>query len=165
MTNPNMPTLSSGAMREKLHAPVRYDLVPIEAIDAYARVSHYGATKYAPWNWSKGLPRLQICASLIRHLFAYMRGEDYDPESGLLHTDHIIWNAGALCHHHHWAIEDNRTGEPERDYKIVNPQKAPPPWHKNKSGEYDTVGNYLTSDPEPEDYYSRLEAAHGTVID
>jgi hypothetical protein len=71
------------------------------------------------WNWSAGLPRMQIAASLIRHLFAYMRGQDNDDGpggSGLPHVDHIIWNAAALCHHHHHGIEDDRRPEPARNF-------------------------------------------------
>lgn len=71
------------------------------------------------WNWSAGLPRMQLCASLIRHLFAYMRGQDNDDGpggSGLPHVDHIVWNAVALAHHHHHGIEDDRRPEPARAF-------------------------------------------------
>jgi hypothetical protein len=108
---------TTGAQREKMH--IRYDLFPIEAMESYCRVAEYGAKKYAPRNWEKGLPRMQIAASLIRHLFAYMRGQDNDDGpggSGLPHVDHIIWNAAALCHHHHHGIEDDRRPEPARAF-------------------------------------------------
>lgn len=107
-------THSSGAQREKMH--LRYDLFPFEAIEAYSRVAEFGAKKYASWNWSAGLPRMQLAASLLRHLFKYMRGEDIDPESGLTHTDHILWNAAALAHHHTHGIEDDRRPEPPRQF-------------------------------------------------
>lgn len=110
-----MKTHSSGAQREKLE--VRYDLFPIEGIEAFSRVAEFGAKKYAPWNWSAGLPRMQIAASLIRHLFAYMRGEDKDRDSGLSHIDHVVWNACALAHHEAHGIEDDRRPEPEREYR------------------------------------------------
>lgn len=112
-----MPSAASGAMREKL-AALPYDLVPyIELTEAYCRVAEFGAKKYAPWNWSKGLPRAQLLGSMLRHTFAYLRGEELDKETGLLHTDHILWNAVALCHNVHWNLEDGRRAEPERDYK------------------------------------------------
>ena len=112
----------SGAAREKLNQDT-YDLVPYQEItDAYVRVAEFGAKKYAPWNWSKGLSRVQLSCSLLRHLFAYIRGEDCDQESGLKHTDHILWNAAALSHNEHWDIEDGRRGEPHRDYKIQKGQ-------------------------------------------
>lgn len=107
----------SGAMREKLLS-LPYDLIPYQELsEAYSRVAEHGAIKYAPWNWSKGLPRVQLLGSLLRHTFAYLRGEERDKDSGLLHTDHILWNAVALCHNVHWGLEDGRRSEPPRDYK------------------------------------------------
>lgn len=111
------PEAASGAQREKLDA-LPYDLVPFqEFTEAYVRVAEFGARKYQPWNWSKGLNRIQILGSLLRHAFAYLRGEDRDSDSGLLHTDHILWNAVTLVHNVHWNLEDGRRPEPPRDYK------------------------------------------------
>jgi hypothetical protein len=113
----NKPAATSGAMREKLNA-LAYDLVPFsEMTEAYARVAEFGARKYDAWNWSKGLPRVQLIGSMLRHTWAYLRGEERDAESGLLHTDHILWNAVTLCHNVHWGLEDGRRGEPVRSYK------------------------------------------------
>lgn len=113
----NHPAASSGAQREKLNA-LPYDLVPFQEItEAYVRVAEHGAKKYEPWNWSKGLARVQLIASLLRHTFAYLRGQETDPDSGLNHTDHILWNAVALTHNVHWNLEDNRRIEPAREYK------------------------------------------------
>lgn len=114
------PSASSGAQREKL-TTLPYDLIPFEEFtDAFVRVAEHGAVKYEPWNWSKGLPRVHLIGSLLRHTFAYLRGEDYDngPKgSGLLHTDHIVWNAVVLCHNVFWDLEDGRRKEPPRKYK------------------------------------------------
>lgn len=111
------PAATSGAQREKLHA-LPYDLIPFQEItDAYTRVAEFGAIKYEPWNWSKGLPRVQLLGSLLRHTFAYLRGEERDAETKLLHTDHILWNAVALVHNVHWNLEDGRRPEPHRSYK------------------------------------------------
>lgn len=114
------PTNSSGAQREKMNV-LPYDLIPFQEItDAYTRVAEFGAKKYAPWNWSKGIARVQLCGSLLRHIFLYIRGEDNDKDSKLSHTDHILWNAVALCHNVHWNLEDGRRPEPERDYKTLS---------------------------------------------
>lgn len=111
------PQNETGAQREKLNQ-LPYDLVPfIEIAEAYSRVAEFGAQKYDAWNWSKGLGRVQIICSLLRHTWAYMRGEDRDQDSGLLHTDHILWNAVALSHATHHDINDDRRAEPKRDYK------------------------------------------------
>lgn len=110
------PAAESGAQREKLNI-LPYDLVPFQEItDAFTRVAEFGAVKYEPWNWSKGLKRVQLLGSLLRHAFAYLRGQDRDADSGLLHTDHILWNAVALCHNVAHDLEDGRRKEPPRDY-------------------------------------------------
>ena len=109
-------TNKTGAIREKLNQDP-YDLVPFQEItDAYVRVAEFGARKYDPWNWSKGIARVQLCCSLLRHTFAYIRGQDRDPESGLLHTDHMLWNCAALSHNVHHNLEDGRRAEPPRNY-------------------------------------------------
>jgi len=114
---PIFDAAASGAQREKLNG-LPYDLIPFQELtEAYARVAEHGALKYSAWNWSKGLPRVQIIGSLLRHTFAYLRGEERDKDSGLLHTDHIVWNAVTLCHNVHWSLEDGRRAEPPRDYK------------------------------------------------
>ena len=123
------PASETGAQREKLHS-IPYDLVPFqEMTEAYARVAENGQTKYAAWNWSKGLSRVQILGSLLRHTFAYLRGEERDsgPKgSGLLHTDHILWNAAALVHNVHWDLADGRRVEPPREYKTKGENVLPP---------------------------------------
>ena len=117
MSEKNHPSATSGAKREKLNT-LPYDLVPFqEFTDAFTRVAEFGAKKYEPWNWSKGLSRVQLVGSLLRHAFAYLRGEERDRDSGLLHTDHILWNATALSHNVHHDLEDGRRTEPPRDYK------------------------------------------------
>ena len=117
----DQPAASTGARREKLNA-IPYDLVPFQEItNAFTRVAEFGAIKYDPWNWSKGLPRVQLLCSLLRHTFAYLRGEERDADSGLLHTDHILWNAAVLCHNVEWNLEDGRRVEPPREYKDPKP--------------------------------------------
>ena len=74
----------------------RVDLLPPDAIFGWARVMEMGARKYAERNWEKGGPWSHQYASLMRHLLAFWMGEDDDPESGLPHIDHVVWNAGAL---------------------------------------------------------------------
>jgi hypothetical protein len=118
------PAAPSGAEREKLDA-LPYDLIPFEeVVEAYARVAEHGAVKYAPWNWTKGLSRVQLIGSLLRHTFKYLRGEESDGDSGLLHTDHILWNAVALSHNVKWNLEDGRRVEPPRDYKVASAKES-----------------------------------------
>lgn len=75
---------------------LRYDLVNPEAHEGMVQILTKGAQKYAPRNWEKGMEWSKITSSLKRHLAAYEKGEDYDPETGLLHADHIACNAHFL---------------------------------------------------------------------
>jgi hypothetical protein len=78
----------------------RMDLIPPEALIRYGEVLNFGATKYSERNWERGMSKGRMVASLLRHVVAYMRGEENDPESGLPHMAHAMWNAGALITYH-----------------------------------------------------------------
>ena len=77
---------------------LRWSLVDFKALEPMVEVLEMGAKKYSDNNWKKGLPTTEICESLLRHLYAYMRGEDCDKESGLSHVSHIQCNAMFLQH-------------------------------------------------------------------
>lgn len=68
---------------------VQLDLIDPDAITGLAAVLTHGAQKYAPHNWRKGIVNSRLIAALLRHLFAIMRGEYTDPDSGLPHIDHV----------------------------------------------------------------------------
>lgn len=101
----------TGALREKMGS-LRYDYMPQRITnEAYARVAKFGHAKYDIDNWAKGLPVSQIASSLQRHLWEFMEARDRDDGeggSGELHTDHILWNAVALCYAMHHNLEDDR---------------------------------------------------------
>lgn len=79
---------------------VRIDLLPSYAIRQMAEVFTFGAIKYEPHNWTRGMPWSTVIASLKRHLLAHESGEDYDKETGLLHTAHIMANASFLTEYY-----------------------------------------------------------------
>lgn len=64
------------------------------AIRGVATVSDFGATKYA-WNGWLHVPNGhdRYSDALVRHLALEAEGEVLDPESGLHHDLHTIWNA------------------------------------------------------------------------
>lgn len=70
----------------------QWSLVDFKSFEDMVKVLEFGAEKYAPDNWMKGLPVTEIAESLMRHLFAFLNGEDNDPESKLSHIGHMQCN-------------------------------------------------------------------------
>lgn len=97
---------------------LRYDLIPSFAQEQYANVLTKGAIKYGDHNWKRGMKWTSVIASLERHLAAVKKGEDYDEETGLLHTAHIMCNAAFLTEYYKiYPQGDNR------DHKYLVQQK------------------------------------------
>lgn len=67
----------------------RYDLIPPAPLDLIARVLAYGAEKYSDDGW-RLVPdwRRRYFSATMRHAWAWYRGEELDPESGLPHLAH-----------------------------------------------------------------------------
>lgn len=86
---------------------VKWGLVPHSALVPMVKVLEFGAKKYAPFNWQKGLSVSEILESMQRHLYAFQEGENIDPESGLEHIGHIQCNALFLA----WMLQN----KPELD--------------------------------------------------
>lgn len=73
-----------------------FSLIPLSTLEDEARVWGYGKQKYAAWNWAKGMAWSVPLACALRHLAAWQRGEDTDPESGLPHLAHVACNIRML---------------------------------------------------------------------
>lgn len=77
---------------------IRWSLVSWKALVPMVQVLGFGAKKYAAFNWTKGLSYNQTCESMLRHIHAFMEGEDDDPESKLQHVGHILCNGMFLSY-------------------------------------------------------------------
>ena len=75
---------------------LRIDLIPPEAIDALAAVLTSGAVRYGERNWEGGITWGRCFAAMMRHAWAWWRGEGKDPDSGLSHMAHVLCNAAFL---------------------------------------------------------------------
>lgn len=73
-----------------------FSLIPLVTLEDEARVWMYGREKYAAWNWTKGMPWSVPFACAMRHMAAWQRGEECDPESGLPHLAHAMCNLRML---------------------------------------------------------------------
>ncbi len=68
------------------------ELVNPQFIMDVGTVLAFGAKKYAPNNWRKGLPWTKTLGATMRHLLFWSMGEDTDKESGLPHLSHAATN-------------------------------------------------------------------------
>ena len=87
-------TMENKALKnDRLDGKLMWELLPIEPIEEIVKILTYGAHKYAPNSWQKldnGINRYY--AALLRHLFAWRKGEVVDKESNINHLSHAITN-------------------------------------------------------------------------
>ena len=107
---------------------LRYDLIPPEALEELAAVYTMGAAKYADENWRKGMAWRRIFGAIMRHMWAWMAGEDRDSESGLSHLAHAAWGCFTLMAYAKGGLgQDDR---PAINTPMVQPSPpAPQPKH------------------------------------
>lgn len=77
----------SGGLKYDSDKP-RMELLSHHFIEGISTVLGFGAKKYGEHNWRKGISQSRLIGASLRHTFAFLRGEDKDPESGLSHLYH-----------------------------------------------------------------------------
>lgn len=70
------------------YGKTRMALFSSVAMEEISKVLTFGAAKYDDHNWRKGMKWSRVADAVLRHMFAWLRGEDKDPESGLSHLAH-----------------------------------------------------------------------------
>jgi hypothetical protein len=90
----------------------RLDLLPTAPLEEVARVLAHGAEKYDPYNWCNGTRWGRCYRALLSHAWAWWRGEDTDPDSGLSHLAHCICNLLFLMEYQRngWGEDDRFRG-------------------------------------------------------
>jgi len=111
----------------------KLSFVSREMMEALARVREFGAGKYARDNWKNGFNYTRSIDALLRHVFAFLSGEDKDPESGLNHIHHAACNIEHLIYDiaHH----------PENDDRLLTNNSL-----KTNLGKYE-IHNFHPSQP------------------
>jgi len=71
---------------------LRWNLVPIAALEVVVAVLQFGAKTYGAFNWRKGTLWSRYFNAALRHLWAWWKGESVDPESGESHLAHACVN-------------------------------------------------------------------------
>lgn len=87
----SLTSMDDGNPKDKLgDAKPQMGLIPVGAMEDIARVMELGAKKYGAYNWRSKAVRMMVYAhAALRHLFAWIGGEDLDPESGRSHLAHL----------------------------------------------------------------------------
>ena len=84
-------------------------LLPTDALECIAEILDFGAKKYAPRNWEKGMAWSRVYRACIGHLWKWWRGAPADEETGKSH----LWHAGC-CILFLIAYERRKIGSDDR---------------------------------------------------
>jgi hypothetical protein len=87
----------------------RYELLPPELMHAVADILTFGAKKYSDRNWELGMEWSRPFGALMRHMWAWWRGDGVDAETGKSH----LWHAGC-CLAFLIAYEQRGIGKDDR---------------------------------------------------
>lgn len=98
----------SGGIKHDNGKP-RISLIPREALEGAAKALTFGANKYNAHNFKKGIEYSRLVDAVMRHLIAWVDGEDNDLESGLSHLDHALASLSMLKY-----MEVNKTEMDDR---------------------------------------------------
>ena len=101
--------LSLGTKKDQ--GKLRFDLVPSKPLEELVRVYTIGANKYGDRNWEKGIAWGRIFAAMLRHAWAYWRGEKLDPVDGQHHMASVAWCALAFIEYEttHPELDDRKS--------------------------------------------------------
>jgi hypothetical protein len=73
---------------------LRWDLLPLDAIEKVVEIMTFGSVKYGDNNWQNVKnANNRYTAALLRHFCAHRKGEKLDQETKLLHLSHMACNA------------------------------------------------------------------------
>lgn len=96
---------------------LRVELVPPQTIEGIAAVLSYGAKKYAANNWMRGISYMAIIAGVLRHIFAFLRGQEFDKDTGLPELYHAMCGLTFLAYYHHGPTAGQYKAFDDRPFK------------------------------------------------
>lgn len=86
-----------------------WHLLPGDSIEQIVEILDFGAKKYAPRNWEKGMSYSRLFSAMMRHMWAWWGGETLDKETGKSHLAHA-----GCCVLFLLAFEKRKTGTDDR---------------------------------------------------
>jgi hypothetical protein len=108
VTNLGTTELTEGVKHDS-GKTTRPELIPPEAVEALGTVLAFGARKYADRNWELGMGWGRVFGAAMRHLWAWWRREDKDPETGYSHLWHAFTCVAFLL-----TYEQRKIGKDDR---------------------------------------------------
>lgn len=103
---------------------LKWSLVCYKSLEPMVEVLMFGAIKYAPHNWKKGLLYTEICESMLRHIYNFLDGRNRDKESRLLEVGHIMCNALFLSFMYLFRPDlDDRENPDSREDEVTEDNK------------------------------------------
>jgi hypothetical protein len=116
----------SGGLKNDQGKP-RMELLDSYALEQVSKVLAFGADKYTKngvrgeHNWRKGIAFSRLIGAVFRHLYAWLRGESTDPETGLSHLAHAGCGIMFLLWHekHRPDLDDRYQPEQSKAYTDV----------------------------------------------
>lgn len=100
--------ITEGGRKDDAKKP-RFDLIPSEAMIAFADLYRIGAELYGDRNWEKGMRWGRVFRALMSHAWKWWMGESYDQKDGQHHLMSVAWCAFAL-----YCYEIRKHGEDDR---------------------------------------------------
>ena len=82
------PSSKEGVKHDRDKPPM--SMVSHVLMEEVSKVRAFGAKKYNVDNWKKGFKVTRSLSSALRHIFAFLSGQDKDEESGQSHLAHAI---------------------------------------------------------------------------
>lgn len=92
--SPPRDVLAEGTKYDE--SKLRFDLIPTRPLEKVAEVYTIGAKKYEDHNWRKGIKWGRVFGAMMRHAWAWWRGERDDPKDGQHHLASVAWCALTL---------------------------------------------------------------------
>ena len=93
MSETEIKQFDTGAVRSKDADNVRFDLISPIGLRRLAETYAEGARKYAPHNWTKGIPASDLANHALRHIYLWLQGDTSED-----HMSHAIWNLITIAH-------------------------------------------------------------------
>lgn len=116
------PKQAYGDLKAAVHT------VPPALILGAAKGNKEGADKYGAFNWrNTKVQSMTYAGAIMRHLLAYIDGEDVDPESktGKLHLEGIAASVGILLDAHYGGFMiDNRPPKGPAPKMVLTPKEG-----------------------------------------